>query len=82
MINVHLHFIYPMFSITCKVTSRILLCSPYLFTGMACYPDPECVFPFTYNDVAYHQCTDIDHNQPWCGLASGEKKPCICKPYV
>ena len=25
-----------------------------------------CIFPFTYKDVEYNNCTDIDHNAYWC----------------
>jgi hypothetical protein len=26
----------------------------------------ECVFPFTYKDVTYNNCTSVDVYQPWC----------------
>ena len=28
-------------------------------------PKP-CVFPFIWKKVIYHECTKIDHSQPWC----------------
>ena len=28
--------------------------------------DDCCVFPFTYNNITYNQCTNADHNQTWC----------------
>jgi len=33
--------------------------------------DSACVFPFTYNDKEYTECTTADHNGPWCDTASG-----------
>ena len=31
-------------------------------------PDPNkpCVFPFEYNGIIYHECTEVDHDQFWC----------------
>ena len=28
--------------------------------------DDCCVFPFTYDNITFNQCTKTDHNQTWC----------------
>uniref|UniRef100_A0A8D2D1W1 Fibronectin type-II domain-containing protein n=1 Tax=Sciurus vulgaris TaxID=55149 RepID=A0A8D2D1W1_SCIVU len=33
------------------------------------FMDP-CIFPFTYNDVAYHRCTAVHSDFDWCSLDS------------
>ena len=25
-----------------------------------------CIFPFHYKGKTHHECTSIDHDQPWC----------------
>merc|ERR1719282_261967 len=39
----------------------------------------ECVFPFTYQDTKYNECTSVDDVKPWCftDLRSGEWGYCM-----
>jgi len=30
----------------------------------------RCVFPFTYEEVTYNGCTDMNHDKPWCATTS------------
>jgi len=42
----------------------------------------ECHFPFTFKGKTYHNCTEVDHNQPWCSMHSeynGKWGNCECK---
>jgi len=33
----------------------------------------KCIFPFTYNGVAYERCTQADHSVPWCSTKTDFK---------
>ena len=34
----------------------------------------QCVFPFKYQDVIYHNCTTVKNNNvPWCSTKTDEK---------
>jgi len=37
-------------------------------------PLEGCVFPFTYKEMVFKTCTDLDHEQPWCAMTSEYKK--------
>jgi len=31
-----------------------------------------CVFPFTYKNVVYYECTTVDYAKPWCAIKTDE----------
>ena len=40
----------------------------------------ECSFPFTYGEVEYNECTDVDNNNVhWCETTDGGWVDCILR---
>ena len=44
---------------------------PVLCEHQSCYTHQgqECIFPFPYKGVQYHNCTSVDVYQPWCATS-------------
>ena len=49
----------------CDVNSDILCEHQTCFT----IEGSQCVFPFTYKDVVYHNCSSVDVYLPWCATS-------------
>ena len=55
-------------STTMTTTGGTTPCATFTTGGNA--NGAMCTFPFTYNSVAYYECTTIDRDQLWCATTS------------